>query len=445
MSQEDWQQNLPSHSQSASWYPGRRSHVERSGSNIPTLGEEHPLSSTEEHQQQKLQLPELLEQPQLWVAPTSLPQQHALQQAQVLEHASQLPVSVHGSTTQVQPSESLLQQLDEQHQHQMLCESATQLGNDAWDDTGQEENVHLLVDKTQRLPAMLPISPTAHGELPKVPQTGIGRFRHQHNAIPVGASISTQPLHPGQSNSEVPAHVKYPSDQHATSQHQTGYHHPQHMHKLPPLVAASKDGPTAPVQEAQVLRRRSSFRQAMQGSDTRSLQLLDMHRSERPAPEALNRLLPVHDDNVGSVSSSGGSFMHRLIPSSIHRSGRVLPEIPRGEVPATYMTGASGPSVGSTREQSHVRATLQHSTQSGSKHSDSKKPKTGGKSSKLAMHSALHQSVLQAKACITQLQQQQREQQVMQQVLQAMNAQTVKMIDDAISAAVEQQWQNPIE
>ena len=65
--------------------------------------------------------------------------------------------------------------------------------------------------------------------------------------------------------------------------------------------------------------------------------------------------------------------------------------------------------------------------------------KHGVKPSKLTMHQALRQSIMQVKACTLQLQAQQHEQSSMQRALQAMNAQTVAMLDKAIAAAIHEQ------
>ena len=61
------------------------------------------------------------------------------------------------------------------------------------------------------------------------------------------------------------------------------------------------------------------------------------------------------------------------------------------------------------------------------------------KSRRGSMHGVLQQTIAQVKACTLDLQQQRREQQNMQHVLQAMNIQTVALLDKAISAAIEQQ------
>ena len=193
---------------------------------------------------------------------------------------------------------------------------------------------------------------------------------------------------------------------------------------------------------AQVFRRRSSFRRCFEaGVGQRSYD----DRLAADSPDDLpSRCL--HGD---PVISSSNSLSHRPMSFGT-RSGKLRPDAASGIPHGSEAANGQGDMLGSDKSQ--YRLLAQHHIHRGSKRlTGLKKAQENGevKHSRLkhsrptysaaSLHSALQRSVTQVQACTLQLEEQQREQQSMQRILQGMNAQTVTMLDKAISAALQQQ------
>ena len=268
----------------------------------------------------------------------------------------------------------------------------------------------------------------------KLPPQGIAMLRPQHTFV--SPSNSAMSLTQGQTN---------PSAEDSASiaaQHLQGRQHPKHhqhqRHKSAQAVGAAGKAKKqdAPIQEAPVLRRRSSFRKPVKAGEVQHLKSSGMAHSHSSALQDADRLQ--HDQDQ-SVSSSGNSLVHQLMSLSWHHSSRVVPEIApdmfaKGERPVHRPSADLG-----HLANRDLASTLQRSIRI--KRAVVKETR---KRSKLTMRDMLRQSVAQVKACILQLQAQKHEQSSMQQALQAMNAQTAAMLDDAIAAVVhEQMHHNP--
>lgn len=179
----------------------------------------------------------------------------------------------------------------------------------------------------------------------------------------------------------------------------------------------------------QVLRIRSSFKKAvtaevLQCSDAR-------HDGGRLATDDSTGVVPVHGDMF--VSSNGRRSMHQHSPTMMHQTSRVVPE---SAVRSDYDGKPTGQYAGSMHKKQQQQRGV-HSSPGKTARSS----KRGSHCSNVAMHKALHQSIVQVRGCTLQLIEQRQEQQSMQKVLQAMNAQIVAIIDRAVSAAVQQPFQ----
>lgn len=434
------QQNSPKPNHLASQHRSKHSAVDRSGSGVPWMDDklaEASMLLSNIAQQEHLE-PGLLQK-----------SDHAMsQQQQEQQHA----------WVAADPDSPSQQHEHEQHhlQHQLPCASPAELSSPVWHDTGQGEPTRLPYEQIQRLPAMLPTSPAAaptrsaavgldtlsmrpaQGHPPKLPPQGIATLRPQHNfaAVSNSTAVSSAPGHTSPS-AEDNVTVAIAAQHHHGKQYYKAHH--RQGHKLSPLAADKlndyKGTLNASTAEAPVLRRRASFRKAVKDGKVQHLTYSGQPDRTANALRNSQGLLPLHHDQDQSVSSSSGSsLVHRLMSLSWHHPGQVVPESPPDVV-----TKVERSTHGSAADLDHfangnLASMLQHSIHS--THGDMKKAR---KPIKLIIHDALRQSSAQVQACTLQLQAQLHEQSSMRQALQAMNAQTVAMLDNAIAAAVHQQ------
>lgn len=400
MNEEELQQALPRFHE-LSPQLARHSIVERSGSHIPCLVEQacssDLLSSTSTHLQQVPQesthsYKELEQAPELdplWQ-----------QQPAAVQHCSDQPLSsLTDSSDQGVPSQSL--QCPEHH-NQASSGLAAQPGRQTvhmtgWhDDTGQQADTWVHAGRRQQPPSMLPISAIA------APVEG----QAEESATPIAYNITR-----GVANS-----LQLTADQHQTSHVKV-----HHRDCLGPHDA-SQDIISAPVQQAQMLRRRTSFRHSMQGSKAQ--------RVNAP-PDSLTDPMQLHDQRQHLDTS----FIHRPLPRSFSHKA-VSPE----DAPVRTFSNAEPPARRPTAALDHAVRRQRHGVAHiGMLHSNGQpQPKLSNQNRMLgrqALHNALQSTLVQAEACTLQLQMQQHEQRRMLQDLKVMNVLTAAMIAQTECAA----------
>ena len=361
---------------------------------------------------------------------------HPVSEAEAQMSTEQLPASV-------MAAESLQPQLQTQQssQHQLPHAAVAGIHIPAWPDAMQADTVHLPFEKTQRLSAMLPISPDAaptrsaalgldtlsmrpvRQSFFNVPEDGIGRFRQQPQPTQSSASDSPNLQAQGQASPNAGAAV---GGRLAIAKLQIRARQMQHQtQKLPPLLATvDSGGEVASAEEVPAIRRRTSFKKSSMGGVFQRAKSMSLLQSQRLALEGSTSLSLMHDDRKSSASSDGGSLEHQ--PSS----SRETFEVAMNTADPVVETGMSGCLEAGSVPVSDCQppAMSQPNLNSSNRHVGKMPVRKGRKLSKLVMRDALRRSTVEVRACTLQLQAQRIEQQSMHHTLQALNAQTVSIL-----------------
>ena len=363
---------------------------------------------------------------------------HPVSEAEAQMSAEQLPASLMAAS-----AESLQPQLQNQQssQHQLPHAAVAGIHIPAWPDAMQADTIHLPFEKTQRLSAMLPISPDAaptrsvalgldtlsmrpvRQGFSNMPENGIGRFRQQPQPTPSSASDSPNLEAQGQASPNAGAAV---GGRLAIAKLQIRARQMQHQtQKLLPLLATVDIGDQAvPAEEMFGIRRRTSFKKSSMGGIFQRAKSMSLLQSQRLALEGSISLSLMHDDRQSSASSDGGSLEHQ--PSS----SRETFEVATNTADPLVETGMSGCLEAGSVSVSDCQppAMSQPNLNSSNRHVGKMPVRKGRKLSRLVMRDALRRSTVEVRACTLQLQAQRIEQQSMHHTLQALNAQTMSIL-----------------
>ena len=184
-----------------------------------------------------------------------------------------------------------------------------------------------------------------------------------------------------------------------------------------PLVEATSESLEA--QLAQVLRRRSRSRlQLTQGGVLKGLMCLGKHRSGRVSPEKASRQALSQNRGLSCSLAASKGDLSGYESASAAASGR-------------QTTLKSYDLAAEMSRKKQVAAHTQGTASLAAKQ-------------RLSMRAVLLSSLQQVEACTAQLQQQNTQQQQLQRSLQVMTADTVSIMDLAITAAVDAQQQDDV-